>query len=440
MIKKFTYLLAFTLLISVANAQTVKKDAVGFGATLVDFETVNTIKNTSFGDVLKNWQWTGVNNKVPGFNIDYWRAITSHIDGAARYTGAFGSYQIEGKEGSSASNDYFSQLDVTLNVKMFKETSWINPFLTAGLGLANYKKDFAFLAPLGAGIQFNLANTTYILPQVQYRLGISNKATDHLQYSLTFMQNLFTQKEKPAPTPTLPVVVPELPKDSDSDGITDDKDACPTQAGPASLNGCPDKDGDGIADKDDKCPDVRGLVKYNGCPIPDSDKDGVNDEEDKCPNVAGLARYGGCPIPDRDNDGVNDEVDKCPDVAGPASNGGCPTLEQYNFNYKNVQFATGSSTLTAGAKAELDKLVTILNEHPQLKISINGYTDNTGSDELNLKLSQKRSDAVKTFLVGKGISADRLTATGFGEANPVADNATAAGRAQNRRVEFVAAQ
>ena len=115
-------------------------------------------------------------------------------------------------------------------------------------------------------------------------------------------------------------------------------------------------------------------------------------------------------------------------------------LEQYNFNYKNVQFATGSSTLTAGAKAELDKLVTILNEHPQLKISINGYTDNTGKPESNMVLSQKRADAVKTYLTGKGISADRLTATGYGINNPVADNKTPQGRAQNRRVEFTTAQ
>ena len=441
--KKFTCFLSLCLLISVAKAQDFKKNAIGFGATLVDFETAAKIKNTSLTDVLDKWQWTGVKRKVPAFNIDYWHYLTNHIDAAARYTGAFSSYPFAGVDQSDdyqSSRALFSQLDVTLNFKLFKETYWINPFLTAGVGGVYYRKDFALLAPLGAGIQFNLGNTAYILPELQWRAGISDKATDHLQYSITFMHSLYTPKAKPVETPTLPVVTPEPPKDSDGDGIADDKDACPNAAGPASLNGCPDKDGDGIADKDDKCPDQRGTAKYGGCPIPDSDKDGINDEEDKCPNQAGTARYNGCPVPDRDNDGVNDEMDKCPDVAGPASNGGCPTLEQYNFNYKNVQFATGSSTLTAGAKAELDKLVTILNEHPQLKISINGYTDNTGKPESNMVLSQKRADAVKTYLAGKGISADRLTATGYGINNPVADNKTPQGRAQNRRVEFTTAQ
>ena len=441
MMKKFTYLLALCLFVSFANAQDIKKGAFGFGATLVDFETVTAIKNTSVGDVLKTNQWTGISRKVPGFNLDYWHALTKHIDGAARYTGAFSSYPFIFADSSTvaaSNNSYFSQLDVTLNFKPFNESSWINPFLTAGIGAVNYKSDFGLLAPLGAGIQFNLSNTTYILPQVQYRLGISNKSADHIQYSLTFLQSLFTAKAAPVAVPTLPVV--EAPKDADGDGITDDKDGCPTVAGPASLNGCPDKDGDGIADKDDKCIDQRGTAKYNGCPIPDSDKDAINDEDDKCPTVAGLARYAGCPIPDRDNDGVNDEMDKCPDVAGSAANAGCPTLEQYNFNYKNVQFATGSSVLTTGAKAELDKLVAILSEHPQLKIAINGYTDNTGKAESNLVLSQKRADAVKTYLVSKSVSADKLTATGFGIENPVADNKTTQGRAQNRRVEFSAAQ
>ena len=441
MIKKITYLLALCLITSFADAQNYKKNAFGFGATLVDFETVTAIKNTSLGDVLKTNQWTGITRKVPGFNLDYWHALTNHIDLAARYTGAFSSYPFGGADalsGTRSSSAIFNQLDVSLNIKPFDESSWINPFLTAGIGGVNYKSDFGLLAPLGAGIQFNLSNTTYILPEVQYRLGISDKSTDHLQYSLTILQSLFKVKAAPVVLPALPVV--EAPKDSDGDGVIDDKDACPSVAGPASLNGCPDTDGDGIADKDDKCINQRGTAKYSGCPVPDSDKDGINDEEDKCPAVAGLARYGGCQIPDRDNDGVNDEVDKCPDVAGSAANGGCPALEQYNFNYKNVQFATGSSVLTVGAKAELDKLVTILSEHPQLKIAISGYTDNTGKAESNMVLSQKRADAVKTYLVSKGVSADKLTATGYGIANPVADNKTTQGRAQNRRVEFNAGQ
>lgn len=231
--------------------------------------------------------------------------------------------------------------------------------------------------------------------------------------------------------------------DTDGDGINDEVDKCPTVAGIAKYEGCPipDRDKDGVNDEVDKCPDQPGLEKYAGCPIPDTDKDGINDEEDKCPNEAGVAKYQGCPVPDKDNDGVNDEDDRCPDLAGPAENGGCPTLEASKFNASNVQFVTGSSTLTAAAKKELDKAARILTEqYPQLKLEIAGHTDNTGKAESNVKLSQKRADAVKAYLTKKKIDVARMTATGYGQDQPIADNATKAGKAKNRRVEFKVSQ
>ncbi len=231
--------------------------------------------------------------------------------------------------------------------------------------------------------------------------------------------------------------------DTDKDGINDEEDKCPTEAGLPKYGGCPipDTDKDGVNDEEDKCIDVPGIAKYNGCPIPDTDKDGVNDEEDKCPNEAGLVRYQGCPPPDRDNDGVNDDEDRCPDLAGPAENGGCPTLEASKFNANAVQFVTGSANLTATGRKELDKAARILNEqYPQLKVQIAGHTDNTGKAESNQALSEKRAAAVKAYLVKKGIANDRLTTIGYGQDQPVADNGTAAGRTQNRRVEFKVSQ
>lgn len=438
--RKSTYLL-FALLLTVVSVQAQKRSAFGFGITAIDFETAAQIKNTSLSDALNGSNWYKLSSKDYGINLDYWRELTSHLDLSARYTGSFVDYPFaDSILRTGTNNSLFSQLDLAINARLLDASKGINPFITAGIGGFYNKKEFGALVPLGVGIMFNLNDQAYIIPSAQYRLGITDNATNHLQYSISFLQPLTHTKTV---APTLPVVttpVVEAPKDGDGDGIIDDKDACPAAAGPASLNGCPDKDGDGIADKDDKCPDNRGTAKYSGCPIPDSDKDGVNDEEDKCINQAGVARYGGCPIPDTDGDGVNDESDRCPRVAGKPDNGGCPTLEQYNFNYKNVQFASGSSTLTTGAKTELDKLVTILNEHPELKIAIDGYTDNTGKVDMNKVLSQKRADAVKTYLTGKGISGDRLTATGYGIENPIADNSTTQGRAQNRRVEFKASE
>ncbi|WP_332736705.1 OmpA family protein [Flavihumibacter sp.] len=281
---------------------------------------------------------------------------------------------------------------------------------------------------------------------VRYIYGLTNMRRDGdpfewkdraFNFSLGYKFGAKAEPKVIPPPPPPPVV------DTDKDGINDPEDKCPTEPGTAKYEGCPipDSDKDGINDEEDKCPSVPGIAKYNGCPIPDTDKDGVNDEEDKCVDVAGLARYQGCPIPDRDNDGVNDEEDRCPDLAGPSENGGCPMLEASKFNASNVQFVTGSSTLTATARKELDKAARILNEqYPQLKVEIAGHTDNTGKPEKNQILSEKRAASVKAYLVKKGITEDRLSTIGLGQDQPIADNETAAGRTKNRRVEFKVSQ
>jgi outer membrane protein OmpA-like peptidoglycan-associated protein len=279
----------------------------------------------------------------------------------------------------------------------------------------------------------------YIFLQGNYRLSLNSSNLDNNTfYSLGFTQTI--KPAKPAAVKEVPMPVIEV-KDRDKDGVPDSLDACPDTPGLASLNGCPDKDGDGIADKDDKCPDVPGLAKYNGCPIPDTDKDGINDEEDKCPTVRGVAKYNGCPIPDRDNDGVNDEEDKCPDLAGTVENHGCPVIQQevkkkIDIAAKNIYFATGSAKLLAKSNKSLNEVATILNNDTNLKLNVNGYTDNTGVAQKNQVLSENRARAVYDYLVKKGISDSRLKSAGFGQDNPVADNKTAAGRAKNRRVEL----
>ncbi len=229
--------------------------------------------------------------------------------------------------------------------------------------------------------------------------------------------------------------------DSDNDGITDKDDACPNVAGLAKFNGCPDTDGDGIADKDDACPKVAGLAKFNGCP--DTDGDGVADKDDACPTVKGLVSLHGCP--DRDNDGIADKDDACPDKAGVPELNGCPKLKEevkkqiekeISFSAKNIQFDTGKSTIKSKSYNDLDNIIKIMNKYPRTKFSIDGYTDNTGNKDRNLKLSDDRANSVKQYFINKGISAARLTAKGHGIANPIASNRTSAGRAKNRRVEI----
>lgn len=225
--------------------------------------------------------------------------------------------------------------------------------------------------------------------------------------------------------------------DSDNDGIQDSKDKCPTVFGLEKFDGCPDTDNDGIQDSEDKCPKIFGLSKFNGCP--DTDNDGVPDSEDRCPTVAGKESLRGCP--DRDNDGIPDIDDKCPDVAGIKSNKGCPEVKEetkkiFKQALTGIQFETGKDVIRKPSYTILDQVVKVMVENPSYNLEINGYTDNVGDDNQNLILSQKRADAVKKYLVGKGVDESRMTAKGYGEANPIADNSTTNGRSLNRRVEF----
>ena len=231
--------------------------------------------------------------------------------------------------------------------------------------------------------------------------------------------------------------------DKDRDGIEDAKDACPDQPGTAATDGCPDKDADGIADKTDKCPDIAGLIKYNGCPVPDADKDGINDENDKCPNEFGVIRYAGCPIPDKDGDGVNDEEDKCPEVKGTRQYNGClpevvkkEIVEKVNYAAKRIQFKQAEAALLPNSLKVLDEVAKILQDNPDIKLSIEGHTANNGYYDANMRLSQMRADNVKAYLEKKGISPERLKAKGFGPTQPVSKGKTPAEIALNRRVEL----
>ena len=200
-----------------------------------------------------------------------------------------------------------------------------------------------------------------------------------------------------------------------------------------------DTDGDGVTDDKDKCPNTPGGVKVDdtGCPI-DSDGDGVADYLDKCPNTpAGAAvDTNGCPL-DSDGDGIADYLDKCPNTAKGTrvDNSGCPL--KAIIELRGVTFANNSANLKADSTAILDEMAITLKRYPELKVEVAGHTDSSGASEYNAKLSQRRADAVRKYLISKGVNADNLTAKGYGEDKPVASNATREGRARNRRVELI---
>lgn len=170
-------------------------------------------------------------------------------------------------------------------------------------------------------------------------------------------------------------------------------------------------------------------------PPADSDHDGVLDSADKCPNTVAGAKVDatGCEL-DGDRDGVVDRLDKCPKTpAGDKVDAvGCGV----NFALE-VQFDTNSANIKPESYAELDTFVRFFNDVPSANGELQGHTDNVGKDAYNLKLSQRRADSVKAYVVSKGVDAARITTKGYGEAQPIADNTTVEGRAANRRVLFV---
>jgi outer membrane protein OmpA-like peptidoglycan-associated protein len=189
---------------------------------------------------------------------------------------------------------------------------------------------------------------------------------------------------------------------------------------------------------------VRWAHHPVGPPEGDFDGDGVPNEKDLCPRDAGPAELDGCP--DVDLDLIPDREDRCPREPGPAENDGCPVSvdepvveiesERLTLN-DSVQFDTAKATLKGGSSLILDQVAKLILEHGELKrIRVEGHTDNVGSAPYNKDLSERRAATVVRYLVGKGVAPERLTGEGYGFERPVASNATALGRAKNRRVEF----
>ncbi|MGH7428127.1 MAG: OmpA family protein [Candidatus Methylomirabilaceae bacterium] len=242
------------------------------------------------------------------------------------------------------------------------------------------------------------------------------------------------------------------PGDADQDRVNDPQDGCPGTPPRAVVDrrGCPaDRDGDAVADGIDRCAatPASAQVDRSGCPI-DRDADGVYDGIDQCGNspsgVTVDAR--GCPL-DADADGVADQLDRCPRSAAGVrvDASGCalvrdsvPPLfsDRGSMILHGVTFGSGSSILTPGSFTVLDGVATSLIAQPEIRVEIAGSTDDAGAASLNIRLSQLRAEAVRGYLATRGVAPGRMVARGFGPGSPIAVNTTAAGRAQNRRIEL----
>lgn len=243
------------------------------------------------------------------------------------------------------------------------------------------------------------------------------------------------------------------PLDTDGDNVPDYKDKCPetpvAARGLVDSVGCPlDTDFDGVYDYLDLCPntiaEARANVDKNGCPK-DTDLDGVADYLDKCPDTPveakGTVDENGCPR-DTDGDGVFDYLDNCPRLAGVVSNKGCPEIKKevrqlFQKALQGIQFETAKSTIKPVSFKILDQVAVVLTENPTYLVEIQGHTDNVGKKDANQILSQNRANAVRNYLINKGIDEKRMTANGYGDTKPVLPNTSVQNKAKNRRVEFV---
>ena len=251
------------------------------------------------------------------------------------------------------------------------------------------------------------------------------------------------------------------PGDRDGDGYLDPEDACPDEPenfqGFKDEDGCPDDpdtDGDGLTDSVDSCvlepEDKDGYLDDDGCPEIDNDLDGIVDVKDKCPlepeDPDGYEDDDGCPDTDNDKDTVLDLKDQCPNEPGSTTKEplGCPVKPSLvvvtDCEVKitqQIHFEFDKDKIRAESFPVLDAVVDVLRKNPDIKIEVQGHTDNKGTAKYNKDLSNRRAGSVMKYLVSRGIEASRLTSFGYGFDRPIVPNTTAQNRALNRRVQFI---
>jgi len=354
------------------------------------------------------------------------------------------------------------------------KTKWL-PFLAAGVGAmtlsgSNTGADNNLMLNYGGGIKYLYSDKMSLRADVRqvllddvsiehnmvYTVGLefswgrggnTNAQSDSAPISNATSQSA---QEETAPASAGAAAL----RDSDKDGVPDALDLCISTALGIAVDkeGCPiDSDGDGTPDHRDKCPDTpKGLITdKNGCTL-DTDQDGVPDSKDFCANTPkGVAvDEKGCPLSksagseaDSDGDGVADSLDKCPGtpLGTRVDENGCPMeIKEKTTTESHIRFETGKSKIREDFMGEVKRVADYLKKFPETGIDIEGHTDTTGPERLNIRLSLERAESLKNALVTRfGIKATRLSTKGHSFKRPIADNNTVEGREKNRRVVVI---
>ena len=443
-----TFLLAAFFMLSFTAVQAQDENnpwALGIGINAVDFYP--TGEDAPLGGYFEDFFNVGDHwNVLPGVTR---LSVARNIGGGFYFEGAGSVNMIEKFGDDSWDRLTYYAVDGTFNYSFRNDANagWFDPFLGAGGGYTWVDEEGAATLDGTVGLNFWFSDNIALSVQTVYKHAFQDDFNSHFQHVAgikiafggmdTDGDGIYDKNDECPEVAGLPEF--NGCPDSDGDGIADRMDACPNEAGLAQFDGCPDTDGDGIPNNEDECPTVAGTVAMNGCP--DADGDGIRDSEDECPNEAGPAENNGCPFVDSDNDGVVDEEDECPEVAGTVENNGCPeptveVINELNEYSRTILFDLNKATLRDESEETLQAIADIMEEYPTTDFHIEGHTDSTGAESYNQKLSQERAEAVMNYLVEAGISQDRISATGYGESQPIATNSTREGRQQNRRVEI----
>jgi len=294
--------------------------------------------------------------------------------------------------------------------KDFSET--VTPYLLLGVGYEDVSDeklgyDSSAYGNYGAGLKWNVYEDIALRAEVKHLLRTDDGGNE-LYYgiglSIPFGEKASEQpmEENEEVAPVAAVIL-----DGDKDGVLDNIDKCPTT--PAGRN-----------------------VNAQGCEL-DGDKDGVVDGMDKCPTTpAGrTVNAEGCEL-DGDKDGVVDALDKCPNTkAGNTVDvNGCSESVVLAITFENA-----SAKIDVANSPQLKKYADFMKLNTEYDVTIIGHTDSRGSAAFNKTLSAQRAESVKDDLVSRGVEASRIQTLGRGEEESIADNATAEGRAKNRRIE-----
>ena len=296
----------------------------------------------------------------------------------------------------------------------------IIPFAKAGVGIENFTNNQSgnkdgFFVDAGAGLKVPFSEQLAFKAEALYMAKIGREHAGNADSNLmaliglTYSFGATSQKVVEQSVVKEEVVVVAVDGDDDNDGIPNSKDSC--NYTPANT-----------------------PVGALGCALPqDSDHDGINDAQDKCPNTPKGTQVDatGCDR-DMDHDGVVNADDICPNTPlGSAVNSdGCPASIDLHINFENNSYKVKKESFD-----NIYNYADFLKKYTNYSAKIVGYTDSIGSAAYNQKLSEKRANEVQRMLIESGVNPAQLSAEGRGEANPVASNKTAQGRAQNRRIE-----